>query len=70
MNEFEVVRALKEHLNAVRMNKGCITKKDLFWAVRYIKDFLLCNKNMAVYILEEKVIECSREDYLKKWGAA
>lgn len=68
MDEYEVIDQLKKHLLAVRLNKGHIAKHDLFWCIRYIKDFLLCNKNKAVYFLEEKVLECSQEQYLKKWG--
>jgi hypothetical protein len=70
MSEYEVIDRLKQHLLAVRMNKGIITQKDLWWCVRYIRDFLLFKKNKAVYFLEEKVLECSQEQYLKKWGVS
>jgi hypothetical protein len=68
VNEFEVIKRLKEHLKAKRIDKGFVTVKDLYWCITYIQDFLRYNKNKAAWFLEEKVLECSREDYLKKWG--
>ena len=68
MNEYEVIARLKEHLKAKRMDKGFVTTKDMLWCRTYIQDFLRYNRNKAAWFLEEKVLECSREEYLKKWG--
>lgn len=56
MNEKEVIKRLKEHLVAMRNQRGCNNSKDKFYCIYYIMDFLFLNRKQADEFYEQNIM--------------
>lgn len=56
MDKEEVISRLKEHLQSRMLKNKEITWHDKCYCVRYIMDFLMCNRKTAKKIFENEVL--------------
>ena len=55
MDKNEVIYRLKQHLKAREQENGELNKKDLYFCVNYVMDFLLISKRDAKKFLKEHI---------------
>ena len=56
IDKAEVIRMLKEHLKAMVQRKGCLSKYDKNYSIRYVMDFIPnISEAQAIQILEENI---------------
>lgn len=47
MNYEETINQLKNHIRNKLYNKGLLDKRDDAWCIRYLMDFLICDRAKA-----------------------
>ena len=55
MDEYEVIKRLKEHLQAKKQEYGCIRGIDKNYCLHYVMDFLLISQDKAEEFLAKNI---------------
>ena len=55
MSKQEIIERLKEHLKAKVHKNGKLTKRDKFYCIYYVEDFMVCKRKEAIKFLKENI---------------
>ena len=55
MSKQEIIKRLTEHLKAKVHKNGKLTKRDKYWCIYYVEDFLEYSRKQAIKFLEENL---------------
>lgn len=55
MDKNEVIERLNEHLKAKEIQNGALSRRDKFFCIHYVEDFLGYKKNKAIKFLEDNI---------------